>query len=123
MSTLVEFEKLAIEVGAAKAGLRSVLPRTVQGESGVVHSFNLLLSDGHRLYAFDIYDSVTPREVVKSYAKELDTGCTVSLVCPAGGTAEEAGALATSYGLRVITPDAAGKFFSLEKAAPRGASN
>lgn len=118
----MEFEKLALEVGAVKAGLEPVIPRTVQGESGVVHSFNLLFSDGSRLHALDIYDSVTDIEVVKSYAKKLDTGCAVSVVCQAGRVTEDARRLAQSYDLPVLTPEVASKFFSLKKAAPRSAS-
>ena len=118
----MEFEKLTLEVGAAKAGLTPVTPRTVQGESGVVHSFNLLFSDGRRLFAFDIYDSVTDIEAVKSYAKKLDTGCAVTIVCPADRVTAEAGQLALGYGLRILTPEVAGAFFSLERTAPRSTS-
>ena len=114
----MELEKLALEVGAARAGLKPIVPRAVQGESGVVHSFNLLFSDGDRSYAFDIYDSVTTVEMVKSYAKKLDTGCSVVVVCPPEKVRDEARQLATSYNIRVISPEAAATFFSLERAAP-----
>ncbi|MDG7013160.1 MAG: hypothetical protein JRN11_05780 [Nitrososphaerota archaeon] len=119
----MEFERLAIEVGATKAGLKPVVPRTVQGESGVVHSFSLLFSDGGRVQAFDIYDSVSEIEVVKSYAKKLDTGCPVNIVCPEGNVTEGAGRLAASYGIRIVSPEAAAALLAPEKAHLQHRSN
>jgi hypothetical protein len=111
----LELEKLTLEVGAARAGLKPVVPRAVQGESGVVHSFNLLFSDGDRFYAFDIYDSVSTTEMVKSYAKKLDTGCSLVVVCPLERADDDARQLAASYEIRIISPEAAATFFSLER--------
>jgi hypothetical protein len=119
LSSLLEFERLAVEVGATKAGLKPVVPRTVQGESGVVHSFSLLFSDGGRFHAFDIYDSVSDIEVVKSYAKKLDTGCSVDIVCPDGKVTGGADRLAASYGIRVVSPEAAAALLTPEEAPLR----
>ncbi len=87
----------------------------------MVHSFSIVLSDGHRLYAFDIYDSIGTIEVLKSYTKRLDTGCTVNLVSPAAAS-DDVNRLAASYGLRILTPEAAASFFSLQKAVSRAAT-
>ena len=114
----MEFEKLALEVSALKAGLTSVNPRLLLGASGVEHRFDLLFTDGAHYYAFDFYDEVTDVEVVKSYAKEFDAGCLVSVVSPLGTVTDDAKALAISYNMRLLTPEAASTFFALEKAAP-----
>ncbi|MDG6898811.1 MAG: hypothetical protein JRM99_08870 [Nitrososphaerota archaeon] len=116
----MEFEKLALEVSAIKAGLSTVTPGTLKGASGVVHKFDLLFTDGERKYAFDFYGSVADVEVVKSFAKRFDTGCYVSLIAPAGAVTEQAKGLALFYNMRILTPDAAATYFALEKAAPVG---
>lgn len=115
----MDFEKLALEVGAMKAGLEAVSPHVLQGGSGIRHRFDLLFADGSRYYGFDFYDHVSEVEVVKSYAKKFDAGAVVSLVSPADGVTEEARRLAYSYGIRIITPDEAGSFFAQERVPPR----
>ncbi|MDE1858694.1 MAG: hypothetical protein KGI26_06495 [Thaumarchaeota archaeon] len=115
----MEFEKLAVEVGALKAGLTAVTPHVLQGGSGVEHKFDMLFSDGARNYAFDFYDTVTDIEVVKSYAKKFDSGCSVSIISPAGSVTDAAKELALSYNMRLLTPEAASTVFALEKAALR----
>lgn len=115
----MEFEKLALEVSALKAGLTEVTPHVLQGNSGVEHKFDMLFSDGARNYAFDFYEAVTDVEVVKSYAKKFDSGCHVSIISPGKGVTDAAKELALSYNMRILTPEAASTFFALEKAAPR----
>ena len=115
----MEFEKLALEVSALKAGLKAVNPRVIRGTSGVEHRFDLLFSDGARNYAYDFYESVGEVEVVKSYAKKFDAGCTLSIISPAGRVSDAAKDLALSYNMRLLTPEAATTFFALERAAPR----
>lgn len=115
----MEFEKLALEVSAMKAGLKAVSPHVLQGGSGVEHRFDLLFSDGRRNYAFDFYESVSEVEVVKSYAKRFDAGAVVSIVSPTEGVTEEARRLALGYGIKIIAPDAARSFFALERVPPR----
>ncbi|MDG7011287.1 MAG: hypothetical protein JRN57_04115 [Nitrososphaerota archaeon] len=114
----MEFEKLALEVSAQKAGLKSVTPHVLQGSSGVEHRFDLLFTDGLRNYAFDCYESVTDIEVVKSYAKKFDTGCSVSIVSPAGKVSDAAKELALHYDMRILAPEAASTYFALERAVP-----
>ena len=115
----MEFEKLALEVSARKAGLTAVKPRVLQGSSGVEHKFDLLFTDGDHFHAFDFYEEVTDVEVVKSFAKKFDVGCPVSIVSPPGKATEGAQKLALSYGMRIITPDAVPTVFALEGAAPQ----
>lgn len=114
----MQFEKLALEVSAQKAGLAEVAPHVLQGTSGVEHRFDLLFSDGERRYAFDFYESVTDIEVVTSYAKKFDCGCTVSIIAPPEGVTEGAKELALAYNMRVLSPGAASSFFALEKTVP-----
>jgi hypothetical protein len=118
----MQFEKLALEVGALKAGLKTTTSPVLRGSSGVEHRFDVLFTDGARKYAFDFYPSVTETEVVKSYAKKFDTGCAVNIVCPAGAATEAARQLALTYGMRLLTPEGAAAFFALERAAPRRTS-
>ena len=115
----MEFEKLALEVSAMKAGLKAVSPHVLQGASGVVHNFDLLFSDGSRKYAFDFYESVTDVEVVRSYAKKFDSSSSVNIICPPGAAAESAQKLALVYNMRILAPEAAATFFAMERAAPR----
>lgn len=115
----MEFEKLALEVSAIKAGLKPVSPHVLQGDSGVEHRFNLLFSDGVRHYAFDFYDSVTDVEVVKSYAKKFDSGCSVHIICPSDRVTDDARRLAQGYNMRLLSPEATATFFVLEPVPPR----
>lgn len=117
----MEFEKLALEVSAIKAGLKEVTPHVLRGESGLDHRFDLLFTDGNRSFAFDFHDSVGVVEVVSSYAKKLDCGCSVSIVCPVESVSGDAARLALDYNMRILSPGAADTFFALERAAPRRA--
>jgi hypothetical protein len=115
----MEYEKLVLEVSAIKAGLTPVSPHVLQGSSGIQHRFNLLFSDGSHYYAFDFYDSVTEVEVVKSYAKKFDLRCRVNIVCPAGKATQEAVQLALGYNMRILAPEAASSFFTLQRVTSR----
>jgi hypothetical protein len=110
----MEYEKLALEVGAIKAGLTPIAPPIVQGDSGVSHRFTLLFSVGNRLYGFDFYEEVTEIEVVRSYAKKFDSRASVNLVCTSGKMTEGAKTLAVSYDMRILGPKAAETFFVFE---------
>ena len=115
----MEFEKLALEVSAMRAGLTAVTPRVLRGESGVEHRFDLVFSDGTRSFAFDFYERVTDVEVVSSYAKKLDTGASVNIVSLRGSATEEARQLALSYEVKILNPKAAETFFALQQTEPR----
>ena len=110
-------EKLGLEVSAAKAGLAAVTPRALKGESGAEHRFDLLFSDGSRFYAFDIRKKVSDLAVVSAYAKKLDTGASVALVCPSEGVTDLARQLALSYGIEILPPQAAGAHLALARTA------
>ena len=117
----MEFEKLALEVSALKAGLTTVTPHVLRGASGIEHRFNLLFTDGERNYAFDFYERVTDIEVVKSFSKKLDTRASVNIVCTGREATELARTLAVGYDMKIISPDNAEAFFALQRAVPRGA--
>lgn len=115
----MEYEKLALEVSAVRAGLVPVSPHVLQGESGVEHRFDLLFSDGGRRYAFDFYEKVDDIEVMKSYLKRFDTRTSVVIVCTRGEVTAEARSLADSYGMKILTPEEAETYFTVPRAAPR----
>lgn len=115
----MEFEKLALEVSATKAGLTPVNPPVLHGDSGVDHRFTLLFTDGRRNYAFDFYDAVTDVEVVRSFAKKFDTRASVNIVCLRGKVTEQARLLAFNYEMKVLSPEALETFFALEPVMPR----
>lgn len=115
----MEFERLALEVSAIRAGLTPISPHVLQGDSGVEHRFNLLFTDGSRNYAFDFYGRVTDVEVVRSYAKKFDTRTSVNIVCTGGEVTEKARDLGLAYDMRILGPEAAKTFFALQRAAPR----
>ena len=116
----MEFEKLALEVSAQKAGLTAVTPRVLRGASGVEHRFDLLFTDGARYYGFDFYSRVTDIEVVTSYAKKFDSGCSVNIICPSDRVTDDARRLAQAYNMRLLSHGAAATFFVLEPVPPQG---
>ncbi len=113
----MEFEKLALEVSAAKAGLKPVSPQVLRGDSGIDHKVNLLFTDGARLYGFDFYESVTEIEVVRSFAKKFDCKVSINLVSLSGEVTKGAMALADGYAMKVLSPKAAESFFVFEQAS------
>lgn len=115
----MEFEKLALEVSAIKAGLKAVSPQVLHGDSGVDHRFTLLFTDGRRFHAFDFYEAVTDVEVVRSFAKKFDSRASVDIVCLSGQVTEQARQMAFSYEMKVLSPEALETFFVLEPAMPR----
>lgn len=119
LNARMEFEKLAVEVSAARAGLTEVRPPVLTGQSGIRHRFNLLFSDGRSSYAFDFYEEVTEIQVVRSYAKKFDTGSSVGIVCLSGSVAEGAAALAGSYGMGILGPAEIELFFARASAPAR----
>ena len=115
----MEYEKLALEVSAMKAGLKPVEPRSVQGASGVEHVFTLLFSDGERKFGFDFCESVEVIDVIRSYAKKLDSGIPVNIVCVTGRVTEEANKLALLYDIHILGPQTTDTFFLFEPVPPR----
>jgi hypothetical protein len=119
----MEFEKLALEVSAAKAGLKPVTPRVFKGDSGIEHRVNLLFTDGTRFYGFDFYDSVTEIEVLRSFAKKFDSKVPINIVCMSGEVTMGARELAKSYGMKVLSPTAAETFFVFEQEPPKASED
>ena len=115
----MEYEKLALELSAAKAGLRPVKPGVLHGESGVEHRVTVLFTDGSRFLGFDFYDKVTEFEVLRSYVKKLDTGATLRIVSLREEATEGAKGLAAGYGINILSPKAAEALLATEGDAPR----
>ena len=105
------FEGLAVEIYATKAGLESVKPPRKKGASGVEHRFSFLADKEGRLCGFDFFPEVGEVEVLKSYAKQLDTGVKTYLICLKGKPTEGGAALLKEYGMRVLGPAEIAPFF------------
>ena len=111
---LVNFENLALEIHATKAGFEVIKPPRYKGTSGVEHRFSFVASDGRHVYAFDLCQDVGEVEVIRAFLKKIDTGTHVSLVCLRGRPSEEGLKLAKSYDLRILTPADIEPFFDPE---------
>ncbi|HME19373.1 MAG TPA: hypothetical protein VKF15_06545 [Nitrososphaerales archaeon] len=118
-------EKLQLEIKASGLGWKPLKPPVLRGNSGVDHIFSFVASSGETKYAFDIYDKVTPVEVISSYVKMYDTDTEVNLVCPKGIVEEDARVLAKQYGMDIVTAGEIGRLFetSMMRAARANAMN
>ncbi len=114
------FEKLTLEVGARTSGLNMVTPPVLKGKADVEHRFTTLASDGTHFFAFDIYDTVTEIEVMRSYAKEFDTGATTQIVCLGSSPTEEARHLAAEYNMEILGSESLPALFKLHAVAQIG---
>ena len=111
MVRFVNFETLALEIHATKAGFEIIKPARCRGTSGVDHKFSLVASEGGHVYAFDLCQDVGEVEVIRAYLKKIDTGANVTLVCLKGRPNEEGSKLAKGYDIRVLTPADIEPFF------------
>lgn len=100
----MEFEKLALEVRAHFAGLSVIKPPFVVGSSGVRHRFSFLASRDSELFAFDIYEKVGVVEVIRTFAKRLDTSVTACIINLGGGIDSKTSQLASVYGIDTLSP-------------------
>ncbi|MDA4129101.1 MAG: hypothetical protein OK422_06585 [Thaumarchaeota archaeon] len=98
------FEILTLEISATRLGWDVIKPALARGASGIDHRFSFLATDEGQSYAFDFYENVGSIEVLRSYAKKLDTSVSVSVVCLVGKPTEEAKRLAMQYRMRVMAP-------------------
>jgi hypothetical protein len=106
------YEKLALEVNAAAAGLEVIKPASVRGESGRDQKFSFLATDGDTKYAFDIYPKIGEKEVLLTYIKKMDSGAETYIVSLQGRLPPEVAELARGYGIDVLGPGSVGDFFS-----------
>jgi|SRR5579863_8269203 len=106
------FEKLALEVNASIAGLETMKPAIIKGESGVDHKFTFLAMDDSKAFGFDIYPKVGEVEVLRAFVKKIDTGADVFVVCLSGRPEPEVQKMAEKYEVEVIGPGEVGNFFS-----------
>ena len=100
----MEFEKFALEVRAHFAGLSVIKPPFVVGSSGVRHRFTLLASGGPEFFAFDICENVGVEEVIRTFAKSLDTSAKACIINLGGRIDSETLQLASLYGIRILSP-------------------
>ncbi len=107
----METEKLSLEIEAAKLGWRVVKPPEVRGKSSVEHRFSFLAQAGESSFAFDLYDTVTAVEVLKTYTKEFDTGVSAYMISVSGNASDDAQKLASEYGMKILKPQDVIPFF------------
>ncbi len=117
------FELLALEIHASMSGLEVVKPPFLRGDSGVDHRFSFLAKDDEVTYGFDIYDDVTNEQVIRTYAKKLDTRVCAFIVSLRGKPRPEVATLADEYGITVLGPADVDTFFDWMKVEPRQAEH
>ena len=110
----LHFEKLLLEIHAAKAGWTKVDPPTLRGESGRVHRFSFLARDDNLVYGFDIYKDVTKEEVLSSYMKRTDTRAVVVMISLSGRPNKEVASVADDSGVTILGPGDVDSFFDLD---------
>ena len=120
--TTMEFEKLALEVRAHLAGLSVIKPPFVAGSSGVRHRFTFLASGGSDLFAFDIYEKVGVAEMIRTFAKSLDTGVKACVIDLGGRIDGEALQLASVYGTSILGPGEIWNCFAREAVQAQNVS-
>ncbi len=99
------YERLSLEITAAKSHWQVVNPPTVSGRSGVTHRFDFLALSGHEKLAFDICQTLTETEVIKTFIKKLDTGVSAYIICLSETMPGRAARLAEEYGLKILRSD------------------
>lgn len=99
------YERLSLEIIAAKLHWGIVSPPTLVGRSGITHRFDFVVVDGHGPLAFDIFDRMSETDVIRTFVKKLDTGASAYIICHTEKMSEGAGKLAAEYGLKVLHSD------------------
>jgi len=112
------YEKLALEIIAARSHWGVASPPILTGSSGVSHRFDFVAFEGDEKIAFDIYDRVSETDVIKTFVKKLDTGASAYMVCVSEKMTEGAGRLATEYGIRVLRSRSLESAFREREVAP-----
>ena len=112
------YEKLALEVIAARSHWGVASPPILTGRSGIPHRFDFVAYDGRENIVFDIYDRLTETDVIKTFVKKLDTGAIAYIICVSEKMTEGAGRLAWEYGLKVLRSRSIESAFRQEEMAP-----
>lgn len=107
----MHYERLSLEIIAARSQWQKVNPPTLAGHSGVLHEFDFVAKHGQDILVFDICgqscesDVLSETDVIKTYIKKLDTGVPACIVCLNGKMTEGAVKLASEYGLKILRSD------------------
>lgn len=96
------YERLSLEVVAARLQWEVVSPPILRGLSGVTHKFDFVAVDGKEKLVFDIYDRLNETDVIKTFIKKLDTGASAYIICLSDKAEEGAGKLAAEYRLKIL---------------------
>lgn len=113
------YERLSLEIIAAKSHWQIVSPPTLRGHSGVTHRFDFVAMDGQDSLAFDICEQLSETDVIKTYIKKLDTGASACIVCLTEKVTEGARRLASEYGLKVLRSDNIESAFMAARIRPQ----
>jgi hypothetical protein len=101
----LHYERLSLEIIAAKSHWQIVIPPALTGRSGVTHRFDFVSTYGQDILVFDICEQLSETDVIKTYVKKLDTGASAYIVCLTEKMTEGARRLAGEYGLKVLRAD------------------
>ena len=111
MRVTLYYEKLSLEVNAAKSHFEVASPPLLTGRSGITHRFDFIATDGQKNIAFDICDRVTETDLIKTFVKQLDTRASAFIICVSEKMTEGARRLAAEYGLKVLRTTSIGLAF------------
>lgn len=94
-----------MEVEARRLGWDPVKPPRLAGKSGTEHTFTFLAASDNSFHAFDIYDSVSEIDMLKTFVKKFDSSAGVDIVCISGEVSAQAVKLAREYQINILKPD------------------
>lgn len=113
------YQRLSLEIIAAKLHWQIVNPPTLRGRSGVTHRFDFVAMDGQDMRVFDICEQLSETDVIRTYIKELDTGASAYIICLTEKITEGASKLASEYGLEVLRSDNIESTFRAKEIQPQ----
>lgn len=96
-------EEIYLEIAAKRLRFEIIKPPFAEGKSATSHRFSYLVSSGERRYGFDIVEEAGVYDVLGAYIKQFDTGVRCCIVSMSGKSSNEARALASKYGMRILT--------------------
>ena len=117
------YERLSLEVIAARSHWQIVNPPILTGRSGVMHRFDFMAMNGQQRLAFDICERPSETDVIKTFIKKFDTGVSAYIVSLSGKMAAGAGKLASEYGLKILHSNSIESAFRTGELEPQSGSH
>jgi hypothetical protein len=100
-----QYERLLLEIIAARSHWQTLSPPSLRGRSGVMHRFDFVATDGRASLVFDVCEQVSEIDVIKTYTKKLDTGASACIICKNKKMTARARRLTAEYSLKVLSSD------------------